>query len=58
MCIEHWQIVVLPIPSFFLEEEVEEKRCQDIFADSAPLQRSSTVQRHCHVGIRSCVLVG
>ena len=46
MCIEHWQIVVLPIPSFFLQEEVEEKRCLDIFADSAPLQRSSTVQCH------------
>ena len=53
VCIEHWQIVVLPIPSFFLQEEIEEKRCVDIFADSAPLQCSSaplqcssTVQCH------------
>ena len=54
VCIEHWLIVVLPIPSFFLQEEVEEQRCQDIFANSTPLQRSSTVQRHCHVGIVAC----
>ena len=56
MCIEHWQIVVLPIPSFFSQEEVEEKRCLDIFADSAPLQRSSTVQCIRHVGIGVCEL--
>ena len=49
--IEHWQIVVLPIPSFFLQEEVEEQHCQDIFANSAPLQCSSTIL---HVGIITC----
>ena len=57
VCIEHWQIVVLPLPSFFLQEEVEEQLCQDIFADSTQLQRSSTVQRHSSCW-HSCMLVG
>ena len=57
VCIEHWQIVVLPIPSFFLQDEVEQQRCHDIFADSAPLQHYNALQPfnaiH-HVGIVAC----